>query len=91
MFILKRTMNIQKKNSIQILDFSVCAPPPLPQLSMRVLIAPPVTRAIFLHNDLQRNGTRSVTGWRVSYWGGAHAEKIRIFLLCELRHQLYFI
>ena len=38
--------------------FSVCAP----QLSGRILFAPPDARAIFLHNDLLCNDTCSVTG-----------------------------
>ena len=50
--------------------FSVCAPPPPPQLIGCTLFAPPDARAIFLHNDLQCKGTCSVTGGRITDWGG---------------------
>ena len=46
--------------------FSVCAP----QLSGRILFALRDARAIFLHTDLLCNGTYSVTGGRITYWGG---------------------
>ena len=41
-----------------------------PQLSGRILFAPlRRTCNIFLHNDLLCNGTYSVTGGRITYWG----------------------
>ena len=38
-----------------------------PQLSGRILFAPPDARVTFLHNDLLCNGMRSVTGGRKTY------------------------
>ena len=57
-------------SSDQNLDLFRFCPPPPPQLSRRILFAPPDARAIFLHSDLLCNGTCSVTGGRITYWGG---------------------
>ena len=35
---------------------------------------PPDARTIFLHNDLLCNGTCSVTGGRITYWGGTNGK-----------------
>ena len=50
--------------------FSVYAP----QLSGRIFFAPPDASAIFLHGDLLCNGTCSVTGGRITYWGGTNGK-----------------
>ena len=44
-------------------------------LSGRILFAPPEASAVFLLNDLLVNGTCSVTGGSIAYWG-AQTEKI---------------
>ena len=56
--------------------FSACAP----QLSRRILFAPPGARAIFLHSDLLCNSTCSVTGWRITYWGGTKGKDPFMFI-----------
>ena len=40
-----------------------------PSLVGAYYLHPPDARAIFLHNDLLCNGTCSVTGGRITYWG----------------------
>ena len=56
--------------------FSVCAPPP-PAHWVHIICTPrPDERAIFLHDDLLCNGTCSVTGGSITYWGGAQTDKI---------------
>ena len=50
--------------------FSVCPPPPPPSLVGAYYLHPPDPRAIFLNNDLLCNGSCSVTGGRITYWGG---------------------
>ena len=48
--------------------FFVCSPPP-PSLVGAYYLHPPDARAIFLHSNLLCNGTCSVTGGRITYWG----------------------
>ena len=60
---------------LKVWIFSVCAP----QLRGRISFAPPDARAIFLHCDLLCNGTSSVSGGRITYWG-AQTEKVQRFL-----------
>ena len=56
---------------------SVCAPR---SLVGAYYLLPPDARSIFLHNDLLCNGTCSVAGARIMYWGGGgQMEKILIF------------
>ena len=47
-----------------------------PSLVGAYYLQPPDTRAIFLHSNLLCNGTCSVTGGRITYWG-AQTEKIQ--------------
>ena len=47
-----------------------------PQVNGCILFASPDARAVILHNDLLCNYTCSVTGGRITYWGGAQTEKI---------------
>ena len=56
--------------------FRLCPPP---SLVGAYYLHPPDARAIFLHSDLLCNGACSVTGGRITYWGGggAQTEKIR--------------
>ena len=53
------------------MTFSACAPP---QLSGRILFAPPEARDIFLHNDMLCN---VLCNWGcITYWrGGAQTKK----------------
>ena len=57
--------------------FRLCPPPP-PSLVGAYYLHPPDARAIFLHNGLLCNGTCSVTGGRITYWGG-HKRKRSLF------------
>ena len=41
-----------------------------PSLVGAYYLQPPDARAIFLHSNLLCNGTCSVTGGRITYWGG---------------------
>ena len=66
-----------QRSTIASRIFSVCAPPP-PSLVGAYYLHPPDARAIFLHSNVLCNGTCSVTGGRITYWGGgAQTEKIQ--------------
>ena len=71
----------KKSNSFKFWIFSVCAPPPPPpSLVGAYYLHPPDARAIFLHNDLLCNGTCSVTGGRITYWGGTNGKDPKFFV-----------
>ena len=56
-----------------------------PSLVGAYYLHPPDARAIFLHSDLLCNGTCSVTGGRITYWGGGGTNgKDPIFLMVFL-------
>ena len=60
-----------------------------PSLVGAYYLHPPDARAIFLHDDLLCNGTCSVTGGSITYWGGTNG-KDPFFLdnnCCLLRFQ----
>ena len=59
--------------SIKIGIFSISAPPP-PGLVGTYYLHPPDARAIFLHNDLLCNSTRSVTGGAYRTRGAANGK-----------------
>ena len=52
--------------------FRLCPPP---SLVGAYYLHPQDAREIFLHNDLQCNGMCSVTGGRITYWGGGGGHK----------------
>ena len=74
-------VHLLPKQHINISDlFRLCPPPPPPSLVGAYYLHPPDARAIFLLNGLLCNGTCSVTGGRITYWGvGAQTEKIQYF------------
>ena len=45
-----------------------------PSLVGAYYLHPPDARAIFLHDDLLCNGTCSVTGGSITYWGGTNGK-----------------
>ena len=59
--------------------FRLCPPPP--SLVGAYYLQPPDARAIFLHNDLLCNGTCSVTGGSLTYWGGTNGKDPKILTL----------
>ena len=48
-----------------------------PSLVGAYYLHPPDARAIFLHSNLLCNGTCSVTGGRITYWGGTNGKDPR--------------
>ena len=61
---------IDPKQSLDL--FRLCPPP---SLLGAYYLQPPDARAIFFHNDLLCNDTRSVTGGSITYWGGGGGHK----------------
>ena len=89
--LLDFTINIMKKKlHIQTLKIFWGSFPfvPPPQLSGRILFALPDARAIFLHSNLLCNGTCSVTGGCITYWGGTIGKDPILEMQCLIALEL---